>query len=59
MRVKFTNKVVPSDSWEQNFSNFADWPQSAGSLAAVEDQLIAEITERMVQDIFNKALGNW
>ncbi len=59
MSVKFVNNVVPSDSWEQSFSNFADWPQSAGSLAAVEDQLIDEITERLVQDIFNKALGNW
>jgi hypothetical protein len=58
VNVKYENVRFPDQSWEQRFSNFEDFPQSA-NLAAVERTLITSVNEKLVQDIFNKALGNW
>ncbi|MCS6903786.1 MAG: LptE family protein [Bacteroidia bacterium] len=56
--VKFINVVEPEKSWEQVFTNFADFSASR-SLSEVEAALNAEIIEKITQDIFNKALANW
>lgn len=56
--VKFTNLVDEKKSFETSFSRFADF-SSAQTLSTVEDDLIREITDQLVQDIFNKALNNW
>jgi hypothetical protein len=56
--VKFVNTIEPDKNWEQVFTNFADFPATR-SLSEVETSLNAEITDKITQDIFNKALANW
>lgn len=56
--VKFINKKDASKNFENNFTRFADF-ESTVSLSSVEDELIKDITNQLVQDIFNRALGNW
>jgi len=56
--VKFTNKTDPKQNWESSFSRYQDYASSY-NLSAVQEGLIAEITNQLVQDIFNKAVVNW
>jgi len=58
IKVKFTNNKDEKQSFESTFTRFADFPAST-ALAAQEDQLIKEINQQLVQDIFNKAVINW
>lgn len=58
VNVKFTNNVEPRQSFEQRFSQYADF-ESSQELSEVEDALIEEITEYLIDDIFNKAVVNW
>ena len=46
-------------SWKQSFSFQADFPGS-GQLINFQDQLIKQITDKILEDIFNKAFTeNW
>lgn len=56
--VKFTNKKDEKQGWESTFSRYADY-KSTLPLSSVQDGLIREITDQLVQDIFNKAVVNW
>ena len=56
--VKFTNRTDPKQNWEQTFSRYQDY-SSSFNLVTVQDGLIREITDQLVQDIFNKAVVNW
>ena len=44
--------------WNQQFSRFADFAAEE-DLASVEDQLIEEIYEQVIEDVFNKAFAGW
>ena len=56
--VKFINTVDPTQDFESSFSRFSEY-ESSKSLSEVEEDLIEEINEQLVQDIFNKAVSNW
>ena len=56
--VKFTNKTDPKQNWETSFSRYQDY-SSSYNLSSVQDGLIIDITDQLVQDIFNKAVVNW
>jgi hypothetical protein len=56
--VSFENTKYPDQNWEQTFENFADF-ENATPLPSVEATLVAEITDKIVQDIVNKALSDW
>lgn len=56
--VLFENNKFPEQSWENEFSTFIDFDQGT-NLTAVQSALLEEINDQLVQDIFNKALGNW
>jgi hypothetical protein len=58
VRVAFTNTLDPSKDFDSVFSRFADFPATE-NLVSVESNLIAEINQQLIQDIFNKALINW
>jgi hypothetical protein len=58
VNVKFTNKTDPKQNWETSFSRYQDY-SSTRNLSSVQELLIADITEQLVQDIFNKAVVNW
>lgn len=57
--VKFTNKKNEKQDFEnKTFSRYQDYPSSQ-NLATVQDQLIKEIDDELIQDIFNQAVVNW
>jgi len=60
VKVRFTNNEPDkeNDSFDQSFSGYEDYDASQ-SFAAVEDQLVEIITERIITDVFNKAVVNW
>jgi hypothetical protein len=58
VKVKFTNLPDPTKDFETSFSRFLDYP-SSNDLSAVKDQLITDIDQALVDDIFNKAVVNW
>jgi hypothetical protein len=58
VQVKFVNKKEPKNSYEQSFSNFTDFDASQ-SFPSVESSLVDDITTKLVQDIFNRAVINW
>jgi len=58
VNVTFTNNKDEKQNFEQSFTRFADF-NSSQSLEAVQEQLITDINEQLVQDIFNKSVINW
>ena len=45
-------------SWSPSFSRFADFAADA-DLSAVETQLVKEIYDQIIEDVFNRAFSNW
>lgn len=58
VNVKFTNLKDEKQNFEASFSRFSDF-ESSLNIATIEDQLIKEINEQIIDDIFNKAVINW
>lgn len=59
VRVTFTNRKHPEDSFEsESFSAYADY-DSTNSLDAVESTLCIEIIDKIVEDIFNATVAQW
>jgi hypothetical protein len=58
VKVKYTNSLDPDKDYDILFTRFEDY-SSSQELSAVKDQLIAVISEALVDDIFNKAVVNW
>jgi len=58
INVRFNNVKDEKQKFETSFSRFADFPSSS-PIAAVQDELIRQINEQLVQDIFNRAMINW
>ncbi len=58
IKVKFTNTLDPSKDYETSFSRFQDYPSSE-DLNQVKDGLISQITDALVDDVFNKSVVNW
>lgn len=58
IRVKFVNRFNEASNFEQTFTRFSDYP-STQDLTAVQAGLIEEITQALVDDVFNKAVVNW
>jgi hypothetical protein len=58
VRVKFTNAVDPTLSFEKSFSEYEDYNSNL-DLSAVEADLSGKIMDKLVEDIFNQAFVNW
>ncbi len=58
VKVKFTNIYEPQNNFNKTFSAFAEY-EATQLLQDVQDGLIEEITEQLVQEIFNAAVANW
>jgi Lipopolysaccharide-assembly len=56
--VKFVNSKNEKQNFETTFSSFTDF-DSRKTLTQVESVLIEEITKKIVDDVFNKAVINW
>ncbi len=58
VRVTFLNEYDQDAEFERNFSRYYDYDSNL-SLAQVENDAIEQITQELVEDIFNEALVNW
>ncbi|MCF0207364.1 MAG: LptE family protein [Bacteroidales bacterium] len=58
IKVKFTNNIETNKSFESTFSRYADF-ESSQNLSAVEGELMQQICNELVDDIFNKSVANW
>lgn len=58
VRVKFVNKTDDKWSFDRDFSAYEDF-NSSQSLSSEQDRLIKEITDKLIEDIFNAAVVNW
>lgn len=59
VKVDFTNRKYPEEDFtNKSFSAYADF-DSSNSLDAVESSLVAEIIEKLVEDIFNATVAQW
>ena len=58
VKVKFTNSVVPENSFNRVFTAFTDY-DSTQLLTDVQTELDAEIVSQIVTDIFQAAASNW
>ena len=58
VKIDFNNKQNEELNFNQTFSGYKDY-ESLQNLSDIEDVLITEITNELVEDIFNKAVVNW
>ena len=59
VRVQYTNTLQPENSFApRTFSQYADY-NSSSPLSSVEGQLIPQIVDDLVTDIYNAAFSNW
>lgn len=58
VKVRFTNALDDSASWSKTFSAFQDY-DSTKLLTEVEGELIPDIVNDIVTDIFQASASNW
>lgn len=58
VKVKFTNAIDDKMSFNKNFTAYADY-DSTRLLTEVESELIPQIVEQLVTDIFQASASNW
>jgi hypothetical protein len=58
INLKFENRLDSKQNFEQQVSQFSDFPGST-SLAQVESALVDDITDKLVQEIMNRTVNNW
>ncbi len=59
VRVRYYNRLVEEDNFEQSFSFYSDFPGDAQLTGSVLETAYEEIFERITQDIFNAAVAKW
>jgi lipopolysaccharide assembly LptE-like protein len=59
VRVRFYNRLVEEDNFEQTFSFYSDYDGNLQLTGAVLQDAYAEIFLRITQDIFNAAVAKW
>lgn len=59
VKVHFYDKHDEEAEFDQSFSFYYDYPANAQLVGGVKDTAIAEIFERITQDIFNASLAKW
>lgn len=58
VRVKFENRLDPTQNYDKTFSHYEDF-SSSQQISQVEQELVSLIVEKLVEDIFNNAVANW
>jgi hypothetical protein len=59
VRVRYYNKLLEEDNFEQTFSFYSDYDGSLQLTGSVLESAYEEIFERITQDIFNAAVAKW
>lgn len=58
VKIKFVNKHNKTENFEKEFSQYADF-DATQLLTDVQDGLCDEITDKLIEDIFNATVANW
>jgi len=58
LQVDFVNTKNDKDKWSETFTKFAQYSSSV-NLPTVEDQLVNDIGNQLMDEIFQKALVKW
>ena len=60
VQVEFKNNLSEDEkkSWSSSFGFFEDYP-SETNLLDIQEGLIENITDQIVEDVFNKAFSDW
>mgnify|MGYP002523067280 CR=1 FL=1 len=58
VKVKFTNNKDHSDDFERSFSSTREY-DSSQSLQAVQEQLVQEMIDDIVDQVFNESVAKW
>lgn len=58
IKVRFNNRFDAKANFEQVFTRIGTYPPER-SLSEVESVLIAQISDLLVDDIFNRSVANW
>ena len=58
VQVDFVNTKNDKDKWSETFTKFAQYSSSV-NLPTVEDQLVNDIGNQLMDEIFQKALVKW
>lgn len=58
VRVKFVNMKDAEQNFDKTFSHFADY-DSRLQFNSLEAELVREIVDKLVEDIFNSSVANW
>ena len=59
VQTTFTNTKKEEESFKKTFSFYADYDPQANSITQIEDQLIEDIFEQIIQDIFLASVAQW
>jgi hypothetical protein len=59
INVRFFNKLDEEKDFEKSFSFYSDFDANQQLAGATLEAALDEILERILQDIFNAALGDW
>ena len=58
IKVRFTNALDEKQSWNRTFTAYEDY-ESTRLLTEVEGELIPQIVDKLVTDIFQASASNW
>jgi hypothetical protein len=58
VNVKFSNSKDSTKDYDTSFSRFVDF-SSTQNISSIEQELVSQVNQQLIQDIFNKALINW
>lgn len=58
VKVKYTNSITPEENFDRNFSGYSDFDSNT-DISSIEDELSADIVEKLLDDIFNATIANW
>ena len=59
VRVRFYNRLIEEDNFEQTFSFYSDYDANLQLTGSVLEEAYNEIFERITQDIFNASVAKW
>ena len=59
VRVRFFNRLIEEDNFEQTFSYYSDYDGNLQLTGGVLGEAYNEIFERLTQDIFNASVAKW
>ena len=59
VEVAFNNTKKEEESFRRTFTFYADYDPSSTTLTAIEDDLVEEIFDQIIFDIFQASVAQW